>query len=110
MADESNVARAPGALPWSVFESGLWMRTGIAGASVALLAPALVASGEASLAGGAAAFAAGAGLAMFSYRRIRRLLGMDRETPVGVRPASGTESAPPRHDFPNARIRPEPGT
>ncbi len=109
MGNESNVAGAPGALPWSVVESGLWMRAGIAGAGVALVAPALVAGGEASLAGGAAAFAAGAALAVFSYRRTRGLLGMDRETPDGARPAGDTGIASPRLDFPRVRIRPEPG-
>ena len=85
MGNELNVAGAPGALPWSVFESGLWLRAGIAGAGAALVAPALVAGGEASLAGGAAAFAAGAALAVFSYRRTRGLLGMDRVCNVEAR-------------------------
>jgi hypothetical protein len=78
-------------------------------AGAALVAPALVAGGEASLAGGAAAFAAGAALAVFSYRRMRGLLGMDRETPDGARTASDTGSASPRLDFPHARARPELG-
>jgi len=107
MARESIPGTAPGALPWSVFESGLWMRAGVAGAGMALIAPGLVAGGEASPMVGFVAFVAGAALAVFAYRRVRRLLGMGGETSVDPRPGIG--SALPRSGFPNARIRPQTG-
>lgn len=70
-----------GPLSWSLVAAGLWIRTGIAGAGVAIVAPALFATGEASLAVAALLMAAGAALAWLAWHRTHVLLGDDEAVP-----------------------------
>jgi hypothetical protein len=94
MALEIPPVRVRGAIPWPVFESGLWMRAGIAGAAVAVAAPALAFTGEASPLAALVALVAGACVAVFSYRRTRKLLGADEGGAI-ERPRARTLPARP---------------
>jgi hypothetical protein len=88
---------------WPLLKASLWMRAGIGGAGTALVAPALIATGEATPATGVLALAAGAALAAWAWRRTMRLLGEDTLP-------SAQESGPPaaRHGRGLARGAPRP--
>ena len=77
MRFDPNLVRTPEPMPWSLIEGGLWIRFGIAGGAVAAASPFLALAGEASPAASAIAFIAGAALAALSYRRARKLLGVE---------------------------------
>ena len=64
----------PGSVSWPLVEAGFWMRAGFAGAATALIAPALLVGGDVVPTTAAALVAGGVALAVFAYRRTRRVL------------------------------------
>lgn len=86
MRFDPNLVRTPDPMPWSLIESGLWIRFGIAGFAVAAASPFLALAGEVAPAAAALAFIAGAALVALSYRRARKLLGV--EDPAAAVPAA----------------------
>jgi hypothetical protein len=102
MTNESTSFRNRAAIPWPVFEAGLWIRAGISGAAVALVSPAMAFNGEVSPMTGAIALAAGALVAVFAYRRTRKLLGADVASPVDAVSSMRGVTQKPIHD---SRVR-----
>lgn len=56
-------------------EIGLWIRLGLSGGMMAAASPFLVLAGDVPVGGAALACAAGTALAMFAWRRTKKLLG-----------------------------------
>ena len=81
MSSRTPSAPDRGPLSWSLVAAGLWIRAGIAGAGVAVVSPALVATGEASFPVAALLMAAGAALAWLAWHRTHVLLGDDEAVP-----------------------------
>ena len=79
---------------WPLLKASLWMRAGIGGAGTALVAPALIATGEATPAAGVLALAGGAALAAWAWRRTMRLLGDD--TLPSAQPSGPSATRPGR--------------
>jgi hypothetical protein len=88
---------------WPLLKASLWMRAGIGGAGAALVAPALIATGEATPAAGVLALAGGAVVAAWAWHRTKRLLGDDSLRSVHE---SGPSAA--RHGRELARGAPRP--
>jgi hypothetical protein len=78
-------------ISWRLFESGLWLRLGIAAAGLPVLAVAMIIEGTGHPAAALALFASGATGAFAAIRRARRLLDeADAPTPRrAVRPSIG---------------------